>query len=79
MLRKIKYASANAFMFECARLGVMPSIHWRDDELGVSGFIYFKLNKDEAHVFYSKDKKLLDAIWNSIGLIKHAVKLVHEV
>lgn len=79
MLKKIKCASANDFMFECARFGVVPSIHWREDESGVSGFIFFKLNKDEVHVFCSKDKRLLVAIWNTVRLIRCVDQLVDEV
>lgn len=75
---KVKYTYPDEFMFECARLGATPLIHWRDDDIGVSGFIYFKVS-GEVHIFYSKEKKLLDAIWHSIGLIKRAAKLVNEV
>lgn len=79
MSKKIKYVDAQTFMFACVRYGVLPLIHWREGR----GFIWFKplcgcvAESGEVHIFYSNSKPLLDAIWNSIGLIKHAVKVVN--
>lgn len=85
MVKKIEYTDAKTFMFACVRYGAFPAIHWRDDTKDYRGFIWFKpssnyvVKEGEAHVFFSSDKKVLDSIWNSIGLIKHAVKLVEGV
>lgn len=77
MKGKIAYISENAFIFECATCDILPKIHWCEDEIGVSGFIWFELD-NQVHLFRSDSKKVLDAIWNSIGLVRHALKLVEK-
>lgn len=85
MVRKIEYTNADSFMYNCALRHELPAIRWREGLKGYKGYIYFRaregyiVEKGEVHLFYSYDKKLLDAIFNSIELISHAMKLVHEV
>ena len=79
IIQNIKYASVNDFMLACGKYDVQPTIHWREDEKCKSGYIYFRvLKRYEDHIFYSNDKSLLNAVWNSVGLIRRALRLVED-
>lgn len=80
MIIEKKYLTVKQFMFSCIYYKMLPLIRW--DEESNKGYIYFVLLSDgerEIHLFRSKNKKLLDAAWDSVGLIRHALRLVDEV